>query len=97
MIGLSKAEIDYIAAPGMGREIVDCMRDVFGKWMENCDVLPNHKRYPLTWDGLCNILEDSDSVMVMKRLREALNAEQSTLRNTFSASKSFQLPITHLP
>ena len=86
VIGLSQVAISIITAPGMGREMIDCMREVFGKWMENCDVLPNRKRYPLTWDGLCNILQDSDSVMVMKRLREALDAEQSTLRNTFPAS-----------
>ena len=83
MIGLRNAVIGTIAAPGAGRGMIDCMRDVFGKWMENCDALPNHKRYPLTWDGLCRILKDSDSVMVMKQLREALDAEQSTLRGTF--------------
>ena len=82
MIGLSKAEIGNIAAPGMGHEMIDCMRDVFGKWMENCDALPKHKRYPLTWGGLCNILQDADSDTQVKRLKEALAVEKSTLKNT---------------
>ena len=96
MIGLSKAEIDNIAAPGMGREMTDCMRDVFGKWMENSDTLPNHTCYPLTWDGLCNILQDSDSDTLVKRLKEALAAEQSTLRNTFPAKQCKSLTFLSL-
>ena len=34
VIGLSNAEISNIAAAGMGRKMIDCLREVFGKWME---------------------------------------------------------------
>lgn len=83
MIGLSDAVIEIIDAPGMGRKPTHCMRDVFGKWMENCNALPNKDRCPLTWDGLCHILEDSDSATPLEKLREALNAEKSTIRGNY--------------
>lgn len=33
---------------------------VFGRWLSNAGGLPNCDEYPLSWQGLYNLLENSD-------------------------------------
>lgn len=39
---------------------------VFGIWLSNAEGLPKHDDYPLSWQGLYNLLEDSDRLEIAK-------------------------------
>ena len=58
----------------------ECVREVFGKWLENAIGLPNAERYPKSWEGLLNLLVDSDIGEVATTLRTALTAADSSVR-----------------
>jgi hypothetical protein len=37
-----------------------CITAVLGRWFENARSLPNASRYPKSWQGLINLLEDAE-------------------------------------
>jgi hypothetical protein len=47
----------------------ECCREVLGLWLEN----PPKKDYPTTWQGLIDLLEDSQLSDVVVQLRNALS------------------------
>lgn len=49
------------------------LRRVFIDWIEREDSLPNLEDYPCSWQGLYNLLEDSDLVDVAKEYFEFMN------------------------
>ncbi len=51
---------------------VSRVSQVFQEWFENADQLPNRQYYPLTWEGLREILKDSDLANVAERFFEVL-------------------------
>ena len=57
----------------------ECVREIFSKWLENAIGLPNASLYPKTWDGLCTLLTRSKLGEVANKLREALNAADSSV------------------
>ena len=54
----------------------ECVRDVFGKWFKNAIGLPNGSQFPKSWEGLFNLLTESDLGEVAKELHVALIAVQ---------------------
>lgn len=39
---------------------------VFNKWLSNAGGLPNNNEYPLSWQGLYNLLDDIGKIEVAK-------------------------------
>ena len=59
---------------------IECVREVFGKWIENAVGLPNTDQFPKSWDGLLNLLNASELGEVAKELRTAIEAPDSSAR-----------------
>ena len=47
---------------------------VMGQWFDNANNLPNASRYPKSWPGLINLLEDAGLGMVAEKLQLALSS-----------------------
>ena len=58
----------------------ECVREVFGKWLENAIGLPNASRFPKSWEGLLNLLTESELGEVATTLRIALTVADSSVR-----------------
>lgn len=67
----------------MQHDVLESLRDdyrineerlhcVLEMWLSNANGLPNHERYPLSWQGLHNLLSDCDRIEVAKLYFEFL-------------------------
>ena len=54
---------------------------VFEQWFENAKNLPNASRYPRSWQGLINLLEDAELGEVAEELKRALDSPKNSVRN----------------
>ena len=66
LLDLSAAQLQGIATEHLGNQ-EDCCSAVLLKWMEN----PPHE-YPVSWEGLMELLEDSELSQVVEELKTAL-------------------------
>ena len=57
---------------------------VLDLWFENVRSLPNAGRYPKSWQGLINLLEDAELGEVAEELKKALSSPQNTVRGNLS-------------
>ena len=57
---------------------------VLRRWFENARSLPNVGRYPKSWQGLINLLEDAELGEVSGELKKALSSPLSTVRGNLS-------------
>ena len=57
---------------------------VLRRWFENARSLPNSGRYPKSWQGLINLLEDAELGEVAEELKKALSSPQNTVRGNLS-------------
>ena len=97
ILGFSPSEIEAIRNAGAGKTPVQCIRDVFTKWMKNADGMPNSKRFPSNWAGVYNLLKDSQQSTLAKDLKDAIEAYYSDLNQNFDKSKySLQLFDDHI-
>ena len=81
-LGLEDEEpgcIDEIAKRRSNNNI-ECVREVFGRWLEDAVGLPNSDQFPKSWEGLLNLLTKSQLGEVAKELRIALTAPDSSAR-----------------
>ena len=73
---------------GIEPDILDCIIDeqrtnekrlnqVMNRWLSNAGNLPNHEEYPLSWEGLRNLLEDCEKGEVANEFFEFLREESS--------------------
>ena len=53
---------------------------VFGHWFDNARGLPSASRYPKSWQGLINLLEDTELREVAEELKRALSSPQNSVR-----------------
>ena len=78
-LGFETGEID-----GIGRSHFfkndECVTDVFGRWLENANNLPNKNKYPKKWSGLIRLLSDSDLGQLSEEVKIALSATTSNVR-----------------
>jgi hypothetical protein len=65
--GLSLAQLESIEIEHREKP-TECCRAVLGKWLENPP-----KEYPITWDGLIELLEDCKLTQAVKELRSVLS------------------------
>ena len=56
---------------------------VFGQWFENTKNLPNASRYPKSWQGLINLLEDTELSEVAGELKRVLNSPKNSVREYY--------------
>ena len=83
---LSPAELDIIRKNNV-EDQVGCLRDVFTKWLTNGSRLSNAHLYPVNWQGLRQILVDSQlEDTIAKHIPLALLARDSTVRRTLAGS-----------
>ena len=54
--------------------------DVFGRWLENANNLPNKNKYPKKWSGLIRLLSDSELGQLSEEVKTALLATTSNVR-----------------
>ena len=54
-------------------DVKACCRDVFYDWLQQTD----GGNYPVTWQGLCVLLEDLEFSALAKQLRELFNLKSS--------------------
>ena len=67
LAGLSLTQLESIATEHRDKP-TECCRAVLGKWLENPP-----KGYPITWDGLIELLEDCVLTSAVKELRSVLS------------------------
>ena len=82
-LGLNDTVILTIKSPGMGKLHSTCLMEVLGKWTANDVNLSNYKQYPATWRGVFNLLSNFSDGALAKKLKEALEAEISTIRQNY--------------
>ena len=54
---------------------------VLGRWFDNAKNLPNASRYPKSWQGLINLLEDAELGEVAEELKRALSSSWNSVRD----------------
>ena len=84
LIGLSDSKIANIQKNN--RDVEDCIDEVMKCWIEDA---PNLSCYKCTWDGMCKLLVDLELSSQSEVLKEAIKAEQSTLRGNFTEGNLF--------
>ena len=57
---------------------------VLGRWFENAKNIPNAGRYPKSWQGLINLLEDAELGEVAEELKRALSSPWNNVRDYLS-------------
>ena len=62
----------------------DRITAVLRQWFENAKSLPNASRYPKSWQGLINLLEDAELGEVAEELKRALFSPQNSVRGNLS-------------
>ena len=64
----------------------DCGRitTMLGQWLENAKNLPNASRYPKSWQGLINLLEDAELGEMAMELNRALSSPKNSVRGNLS-------------
>lgn len=66
IIGLGRSQMDAIEKKRL-MDCRDCCRDVLSEWLEH-----GKKRYPVSWEGMCELLEDLRFNFIAQQLKEAL-------------------------
>ena len=79
ILGLKPSEIEAIKHPGAGKKQIDCLREVFSKWICNADSMPSSKQYSCNWYGLYTLLMDSKHGTTANNLEAALTDSSSDL------------------
>ena len=87
ILGFRPQEIKAIQNAGAGRTLIQCLREVISKWMQNADKMPSSKRYPWNWTGFYNMLEDSKHGATANDLKAAINSSFSDLHQNFDAGE----------
>ena len=54
---------------------------VLGRWFDNAKNLPNASRYPKSWQGLINLLEDAELGEVAQELKRTLSSPWNSVRD----------------
>ena len=78
-LGLGPSEIESVRL----NYPTDEMRvtTVFSHWFDNANNLPNWRKYPKKWSGLIRLLNDSDLGQLSEKVRKALSASYSDVRD----------------
>ena len=66
VIGLSPSRLDAIEKHRLG-DMMECCRDVFSVWLQQED-----ESYPVTWDGVRELLKDMKLSAIAKKIDEFL-------------------------
>ena len=56
--------------------------NVLVKWYENARGLPHADRYPMTWRGLINLLNNSDLMELAQKVHKALLQQEQLSKST---------------
>ena len=67
LAGLSITQLESVAIEHRDKPTEYC-RAVLGKWLENPP-----DGYPITWDGLIELLQDCELISVVKELKSVLS------------------------
>ena len=81
-LGLSPARIEIIKSDHLGKKI-DCVKAVYGDWLNNASGLPYAKKYPLSWPGLIKLLQASELTELAKEVRNAVQSLYNEVKGTF--------------
>ena len=57
---------------------------VLRRWFENARNLSNANRYPKSWQGLINLLEDAELGEVAEEMKKALSSPKNSVRGNLS-------------
>ena len=76
-LGLELGEIESINANY--RINYSRISAVFRQWFDNARNLPNSSKYPISWQGLINLLEDTELDEVAQELQRALDSPKNSV------------------
>ena len=77
------------------RDVEDCIRSVTEKWIEDA---PRLNDYKCTLNGMCRLLIDIGQGAASKHLRQAMEADVSSLKKNFQPGKNiYNIPILFIP
>ena len=62
----------------------DRVTTILGRWFENARSLSNAGRYPKSWQGLINLLEDAELSEVAEEIYKALSSPKNSVRGNLS-------------
>ena len=57
---------------------------VLSRWFENARSLSNASRYPKSWQGLINLLEDAELGEVAEEMKKVLSSSKNSVRGNLS-------------
>ena len=77
-LGLSHSRIESLWSDY--RKTYDRLIAVLGEWFDNAAGLPNAHLYPLTWEGLVELLNDCKLSEIARKLSAAIDAPCSNIR-----------------
>ena len=89
ILGFRPQEINAIRHAGAGKTLMQCLREVISKWIQNADNMPSSKRYPCNWTGLYNMLMDSKHGATANDLKAAITASSSDLHQSFDDGENY--------
>ena len=81
-LGFELGEIESVEADNHTN--YRCITAVLGRWFENAVNLPNGSRYPKSWQGLINLLEDTELGEVAGELKRVLSSPWNSMRDYLS-------------
>ena len=84
ILGLKTTDITAIRNAGAGKNPLQCLRDVFTRWLDNADNMPSKEHYPCNWTGVYNLLLDSQHSTPAKDLKAAIEASYSDFHHNFN-------------
>ena len=58
----------------------DRVTTILGRWFEDARSLSNASRYPKSWQGLTNLLEDAELGEVAEEMKKALSSPKNSVR-----------------
>ena len=77
-LGFEPGEIESIIIDADYRTSYSRITIILGRWFGNAKNLANASRYPKSWQGLINLLEDAELGEVSEELRKALSSPQNS-------------------
>ena len=82
LLGLEPGQISAIEHDR--RETASCITAVLQRWLEHASQLSNAERYPKSWQGLINLLDDVELGEIAMKLKKALTSQTNSVRGNYS-------------
>lgn len=76
VLGLEEYEIEGIDSEKRGKH-EDCVIAVFSRWLQNASGMKYPEKFPKSWKGLINLLNESERAELAKSVIKAISSPQN--------------------